>query len=140
VKEFKDGTKELCKEWLAYSTAGNLLNHASKTQKHAKWFKTHDPNDPENQTNGDDNKARPTDRGRPGRTYFTTGAFARFFTLMALWIAANCLPLSIVEGWGFKEMMQSICGPNADIPTRNTILAQIHNFADEVRKKVSISW
>ena len=29
VKEFKDGTKELCKEWLAYSTAGNLLNHAS---------------------------------------------------------------------------------------------------------------
>jgi len=60
----KDGSNPLCLEWLSFSSAGSIQNHA-RGNKHRKWFDDHEPKPDDRQTN----------RGQPSVTKFVVGQF-----------------------------------------------------------------
>jgi hypothetical protein len=113
----------MCLKWLRWKEGTtNLIQHANSS-KHKQWYTAEcQKSDP-----------APTNRGKPGVNMFSgADSLAKFNRLLALWIACNYRPISIVKDEFFLQMLRSISSPDLELPSEKTITNQIGVFAQKV--------
>lgn len=113
---------KLCEAMLSYSgSTGTMLNHLKLKHSHV--------------TTKPVEKTQPTIRSYVSVRKCDASRMEKISNLIAEMVARDCLPISVVEGQGFKALMEYI-EPNYTVPSRKTITSRLRTIHDRCKSNV----